>query len=220
VVEIGLDKIPAGPDIEKAEEVILVEGRADVINLVKHGIKNAIGVGGTSVPLALKPLCANKKVTVFLDGDRGGDLILKKLLHVVDIDFVARAPLGREVEELAGKEIIKALRLKVSKEDAKRSVELLRHCLMQVGFDPETGQIDIDRISTGISASTRGKIIAVKEIIIDLERKGLKDIPLEEIITQAASRGIEEGKVEEAIDQLKKSGDIFEPKRGYISRVN
>ena len=60
----------------------------------------------------------------------------------------------------------------------------------------------------------------VKEIIIDLERKGLKDIPLEEIITQAASRGIEEGKVEEAIDQLKKSGDIFEPKRGYISRVN
>ena len=108
----------------------------------------------------------------------------------------------------------------VSKEDARRAIELLRYCLMQVGFDPETGQIDIDRISTGISASTRGKIIAVKEIIIDLERKGLKDIPLEEIITQAASRGIEEGKVEEAIDQLKKSGDIFEPKRGYISRVN
>ena len=123
VVEIGPDKIPAGPDIEKAEEVILVEGRADVINLVKHGIKNAIGVGGTSIPLALKALCANKKVTVFLDGDRGGDLILKKLVQMVDIDFVARAPLGREVEELAGKEIIKALRLKVSKEDAIRSSE-------------------------------------------------------------------------------------------------
>ena len=108
---------------------------------------------------------------------------------------------------------------KVSKEDAKRAIDLLRHCLMQVGFDPETGQIDIDRVSSGISASTRSKIISVKEIIMDLEGKGLKEIPIEEIISQAASKGIEESKVEEAIDQLKKNGDIFEPKRNFIARV-
>ena len=90
---------------------------------------------------------------------------------------------------------------------------------MQVGFDPETGQIDIDRISTGISASTRSKIFAVKEIILELEQKGKKEIPIEDIISDAARRGIEEGKVEEAIYKLKETGDIFEPKRNFISRM-
>ncbi len=123
VTEIGPDKMPVGPNFQTSEEVILVEGRADVINLAKHGIGNVIGVGGTLIPASLKDLCANKKLTVFLDGDRGGDLILKKLLHLVDIDFVARAPIGREVEELTSKEIIKALRLKVSKEEALKSFE-------------------------------------------------------------------------------------------------
>lgn len=108
---------------------------------------------------------------------------------------------------------------KITKEDAKTAIDLLRHCLMQVGFDPETGQIDIDKISTGITASTRSKIISIKEIILNFDSRGIKQIPLEEIISEAALKGIEEGKVEEAINQLKKSGDIFEPKRGFISKV-
>ncbi len=108
---------------------------------------------------------------------------------------------------------------KANKGDARRAIELLKYCLMQVGFDPETGQIDIDRMSGGITASARGKIIMVQEIIRHLESKGIKQIPIEEIMAEAASKGIEETKVEEAIDQLKKSGDIFEPKRGHISRV-
>jgi len=107
----------------------------------------------------------------------------------------------------------------VNKEDARRSIDLLKHCLMQVGFDPETGQIDIDRMSSGISASTRSKIIAIKEIIHALEEKGIKTIPLEQIKAEAKVKGIDESKVEEAIDQLKKSGDIFEPRRGHISRI-
>jgi len=108
---------------------------------------------------------------------------------------------------------------KVTKEDAKIAIDLLKHCLMQVGFDPETGQIDIDRISSGITASTRSKIISIKEIISEFNSKGIKQISIEEIMSEAALKGIEEGKVEEAIDQLKKSGDIFEPKRGFISKV-
>ncbi len=108
---------------------------------------------------------------------------------------------------------------KVTKEDARKAIDLLTHCLMQVGFDPETGQIDIDRISTGISASTRSKIIAVKEIINLFESKGMREIPIENIIAEAAAKGIEESKVEEAIEQLKKSGDIFEPKRNFVSKV-
>ena len=108
---------------------------------------------------------------------------------------------------------------KVTKEDALKAIDLLKHCLMQVGFDPETGQIDIDRISTGITASTRSKIIAVKEIISEIDARGIKQISMEDILSNAMQKGIEESKVEEAIDQLKKSGDIFEPKRGFISKV-
>ena len=107
----------------------------------------------------------------------------------------------------------------ITKDDAKRAIELLRYCLMQVGFDPETGQIDIDRISTGITASARGKIMAIRDIINLLSSKGMKEIPLEEIYREAASKGIEEEKVDEAVNQLKKSGDVFEPKRGHISKV-
>ncbi len=107
----------------------------------------------------------------------------------------------------------------VIRDDARRAIDLVKYCLMNVGLDPETGQLDIDRISTGISASTRSKIIAIKEIISELDARGLKQIPVGEIINTASQKGIAENKVEEAIDQLKKSGDIFEPKRGFISKV-
>ncbi len=106
--------LPAGPDAAKAEDIILVEGRADVLNLLKNGIKNGVAVGGTSVPPELKEIVREKEITVFLDGDRGGDLILKELLQLTDIDYIARAPEGKEVEELTKKEVFKALREKVS----------------------------------------------------------------------------------------------------------
>ncbi len=106
--------LPAGPDASKAEDIILVEGRADVLNLLRNGIKNAIAVGGTSIPPEIKDIVREKEVTVFLDGDRGGELILKELLQLTDVDYVASAPQGKEVEELTKKEIYKALREKVS----------------------------------------------------------------------------------------------------------
>lgn len=111
--------LPAGPDVATADSIILCEGRADVVNLLKHGVRNAIAVGGTSASSRLANLCQEKEVTVFLDGDRGGDLILKELSQLVDIDFVARAPEGKEVEELTKKEIFKALRDKVPLEQAQ-----------------------------------------------------------------------------------------------------
>ncbi|MBI5391862.1 minichromosome maintenance protein MCM [Candidatus Woesearchaeota archaeon] len=108
---------------------------------------------------------------------------------------------------------------KVTREDARRAIDLLRYCLMQVGIDPETGQIDIDRITTGISASARSKILLVKDLIAQLESKGIKTIALQDLIAEAHTHGLEESKVEEAIEQLRKSGDIFEPKKGYIQRI-
>jgi len=104
--------LPAGPGVHGADSVILVEGRADVINMLKAGIKNAIAIGGTNIPNAIVEVCKEKTTIAFLDGDRGGDIILKELAQVADIEFAARAPKGKEVEELGKKEIIMALRRK------------------------------------------------------------------------------------------------------------
>jgi len=98
-----------GPDINQ-EDLIIVEGRADVINLLKSGIRNVVAIEGNIIPKPLIDIAKQKTTTVFLDGDRGGDLILRKLLKTIDLDFVARAPKGKEVEELTKKEIYKKLR--------------------------------------------------------------------------------------------------------------
>ncbi|HIK02132.1 TPA: DNA primase [archaeon] len=113
IKDYGPDKLSGGPDVENASEIILVEGRADVLNLLKGGIGNCLSTGGTKVPESLKDLCKGKKVSVFLDGDRGGILILKALTNLIDIVNVAVAPNGTEVEEITQKEILKALRSQV-----------------------------------------------------------------------------------------------------------
>ncbi len=119
VVEYGPDRLPAGPAIAESEEVIVVEGRADVLNLLKHGFKNVIGMNGTSVPPSIAELSKKKVLTAFVDGDRGGDLILKELIDVAEIDYVTKAPDGKEVEELEKKEIHKALRARVVPEQLR-----------------------------------------------------------------------------------------------------
>ena len=112
----GADKCPGGPNVETSDAIIVVEGRSDVLNLLKYGIKNAIAVGGTNVPPTVRELTKERIVTAFMDGDRGGELILKELLQVAEVDFIARAPRAKEVEELTQKQIIKALRNKVPSE--------------------------------------------------------------------------------------------------------
>ena len=119
IVEYGKDRLPAGPAIDESDEVIIVEGRADVLNLLKHGFKNAVAINGTSVPETIVELCGKKVVTAFVDGDRGGNLIIKELTSVADVDFVTKAPDGKEVEEITKKEIHKALRSRISGEQAK-----------------------------------------------------------------------------------------------------
>ncbi len=111
VIEYGPEKLPAGPDIDKSSEIIIVEGRADVINLLRYGYRNVIAIGGArdKIPATIVKLARSKKTIAFVDGDHAGDLILWELLKVIDIDYVARAPPGKEVEELSGKEIANAL---------------------------------------------------------------------------------------------------------------
>ncbi|MBN1538808.1 MAG: DNA primase [Candidatus Thermoplasmatota archaeon] len=125
VTLFGEDKCPAGPNIETSDAVIVVEGRSDVINLLKYGIKNTIAVGGTNIPPTVQKLSNEKVVTAFVDGDRGGELILKELFQVAEIDFVARAPKSLEVEELTQKQIIKSLRNKMPIEQYLEMNDLL-----------------------------------------------------------------------------------------------
>jgi DNA primase len=118
ITKYGKDNLPAGPNIIDSDAIIVVEGRADVLNLLRYGIRNAIAVEGTSVPKTIINLSKEKTVTCFVDGDRGGELIFKELMQVGEVDYVARAPPGKEVEDLTKKETIKALRNKIPVEQA------------------------------------------------------------------------------------------------------
>ena len=113
ISSFGKDKSPAGPNVKDSDAIIIVEGRSDVLNLLKYGIKNAIAVEGTNIPKGIKQLSSERVTTAFVDGDRGGSLILKELLETAEIDYVARAPDNSEVEELTQKQIMKSLRSKI-----------------------------------------------------------------------------------------------------------
>ncbi|MEA1994179.1 MAG: DNA primase DnaG [Euryarchaeota archaeon] len=118
ITKYGKDNLPAGPNVTISDAVIVVEGRADVLNLLRNGIKNAIAVEGTSIPKTIVELSSKKTVTTFVDGDRGGELILQELVDVADVDYVTQAPPGMEVEELSKKEIITSLRNKIPLDQA------------------------------------------------------------------------------------------------------
>ncbi len=111
--------LPCGPDVLDSEEIIIVEGRADIINLLRYGIRNTIAIEGSAIPRAIINISKEKVTTAFVDGDRGGSLNLRSLLETADIDYVVVAPKGREVEELTKKEVFKLLRDRVSAEQFK-----------------------------------------------------------------------------------------------------
>jgi len=119
VEKFGPEGLTAGPEINSAKKIIVVEGRADVINLLRAGIQNTIAVEGAKIPQSIIKLCKEREATAFLDGDRGGDLILKELQQVTTVKYVARAPRGKEVEDLTFKEIEKALKSRVPLEKVK-----------------------------------------------------------------------------------------------------
>ncbi|MFH0808624.1 MAG: DNA primase DnaG [archaeon] len=113
VMSYGPESLAAGPEVDSSNEVIVVEGRADVINLLKCGIKNVIGMQGTRFPKTIAVLGESKELILFVDGDRGGKLIAQNVCDNANVVYIAVAPDGKEVEELTGKEILQALRKKV-----------------------------------------------------------------------------------------------------------
>lgn len=170
IISWGPEKLPAGPDIDKNPEILIVEGRADVLNLLRIGVKNTVAVQGTSIPKSIIKLTKQKSVVIaFLDGDRGGTIILKELLQVAKIDFVARAPEGHEVEELTRKQMIKALQNKKAISDisdlkdkgsqltGKKSI--LQKLLKKLKIKDESIIIkEIDTIAPGYSIGFNKKV--------------------------------------------------------------
>ena len=113
---VEYEGLPAGPRVADGDAITVVEGRADVVVLLEYGIKNAVAVEGTNVPDAVAALTTERTTTAFLDGDRGGDLILKELAQVGEVEYVAVAPAGKSVEDLSREEVHEALRGKVAHE--------------------------------------------------------------------------------------------------------
>ncbi|UCD07872.1 MAG: DNA primase [Candidatus Aenigmatarchaeota archaeon] len=146
------DGLPCGPNILDSDEIIVVEGRADILNLLRYGIRNTIAIEGTSVPPAIKKLCKEKSITIFVDGDRGGQLIAKEIMKMADVDYVATAPEGKEVEELTKKEAYKALREKIP-------AELFKSGIKKVGKKPE------------VRKGERPRIEKTREIKRDMKRR-------------------------------------------------
>jgi DNA primase len=183
ISKFGSEELPAGPEVAITGSIIVVEGRADVINLLKCGIKNAIGINGTKIPKTIIELCKNKEITAFLDGDRGGDLILKELTQVAELDYVARAPPRKEVEDLTPKEIMRCLREKVqagNKQTTVRpmappqpqfivdAVNTLKETLEAIIFDEkgvETNRIPVSELAEKLKGSKGAHAVVFDGII-------------------------------------------------------
>ena len=154
VEKYGPEELTAGPDIESAKKIIIVEGRADVITMLRAGIQNVIALEGAKIPQTIIKLCREKEATAFLDGDRGGDLILKELLQVTNVKYIARAPPGKEVEELDPDEIVAALDARVPISDIEaisklgEVTETLRGTLEAIllGEEAELGRVPVSEL--------------------------------------------------------------------------
>ena len=216
ISNFGQDHCPAGPHIEKSDAIIIVEGRRDVLNLLKYGIKNVIAVGGTNIPKTVIGLTKERISTAFVDGDRGGELILKELLQTADIDFVARAPATREVEEIPQKLIMKALKNKIPAEQYAEMYDI-KFEKKEVKTEDETAKTQKkpkSEVKGKPSTSKKEKDDKSKDrIITDKQKKYSKildDISgsLKAVLFDKNDKEIKKIPVRELTDSLKKSDNI------------
>lgn len=182
LIHYGPDKLPAGPEVDTADTVIIVEGRADVINLLKHGYRNVIALEGATIPRTIVELAKRKKTVLFIDGDRGGELIARNVLNVVKIDYVARAPPGREVEELTGKEIAKALKNKVSAREFLEALEREKRAVREEEKPPEKVKPPVIKLPEHVIKEAKELRGTLEAILYDEEWKPLKRVAVRDLV--------------------------------------
>ncbi|MDH5733353.1 MAG: DNA primase DnaG [Candidatus Bathyarchaeota archaeon] len=210
VEKYGPEELTAGPDIENAKDIIIVEGRADVINLLRNGIQNVIAVEGAKIPETIIRLSREKETTALLDGDRGGDLILKELMQVANVKYIARAPRRKEVEDLTPKEIEKALQKKVSlkrhKPKKERRKVLVPKQIVEVAKELD-GTLEAILLSEKMGQIERLPVSKLAEKL--QQAKGVDTVVFDGIITQrlvdvATERNVKylvAGRISDAIKQ-------------------
>lgn len=200
ITAYGPERLPAGPDIDTSDTVIIVEGRADVLNLLRYGYRNVIALEGAKgeIPETIIKLSKSKKTIAFLDGDRAGDMILKELIRVAKIDYVARAPPGREVEELTGKEIAKALKNAVPLETYLQQIpKEAEEKVEEVRPQPATPVPEAEAVSEFIIPEHAVKNIeslrgSLESIIYDKEWKEILRIPVKDLVDKLVSDEIKD----------------------------
>jgi DNA primase len=199
LVEYGPERLPAGPEVDKSDTIIIVEGRADVINLLRYGYKNAIALEGArgEIPKTIVELSKTKKTIAFLDGDRAGDMILKELVRVAKVDLVARAPPGREVEELTGKEIAKALKNAVPlevymqqlKEAAERVEEVAEKAPATIPEAEAVSEIQLPEQVLRTIDTLRGTL---ESVIYDKNWNELGRVPVKDLVDKLLGEDLAE----------------------------
>jgi DNA primase len=202
-VSYGPEGLPAGPDVEKNDVVIVVEGRADVINLLRYGYTNVIALGGARrVPETIKNLASRKKIILLVDGDHGGDLIIKEVLRTIKVDYVARAPPDREVEDLAGKELEEALNnakpvfeyleeaLKTGEKDVQELIQVQKK-LHKIPV--EVREAETIQIPSSVLTTAKGLQGTLESILYSQDWSEVKKIPVRDLVNELES--IEPGRV-------------------------
>jgi len=169
ISEHGASKLPCG-DLS-GKEVIVVEGRADVLGLLRAGIENVIAMNGTKLPDEIKELGATKELTLFVDGDRGGKLIIQNVVDNAEVKYIAIAPDGKEVEELTPKEVLMNLRKKLSVEDF---FYRYRMKISKVKKNVEIDNEKLKEISKGNEGS--GKAILLDENLKEMKVVSVKSL--------------------------------------------
>jgi len=199
LIAYGPERLPAGPEVDKSDTIIIVEGRADVINLLRYGYKNAVALEGArgEIPKTIVELSKNKKTIAFLDGDRAGDMILKELTRVAKIDLVARAPPGREVEELTGKEIAKALKNAVPlevyiqqlKEVAEKAEEVVERALTTIPEAEAVSEIQLPEAVLKTIDFLRGTL---ESVIYDKSWNEVARVPVKDLVDKLIGEDLAE----------------------------
>ncbi len=176
ITTYGPEKLHCGSGVFDASWIILVEGRADVINLLRAGYNNAIAIEGAKIDESVKELCDKKdKVVAFLDGDRAGGFILKELRSLVNIDVEHRAPEGVEVEELTPQQIDDILRSTADDMKAETTKPTLD--------DP--GDKSVAEIANKVYPDLNETLEAVA---LDDEQKEIFKVPISEVVDKLSSQ--------------------------------
>ena len=176
VTTYGPNKLPCSTGVFDSPWIILVEGRADILNLLRAGFDNALAMNGATIDESIKEICkSKKKIVAFLDGDRAGGFILKELKSVVNVDIELRADSGVEVEELTPQRVADILN------DTKIEMQKL-------GTSPATMNEDDKSLADVISKIYPDLNETLESVALDDKDNQLFKIPISELVDKLSTQ--------------------------------